>query len=152
MTLVPLAATGGRGGRLDGEANRSVRVAGMTRGGPARLAIVAVLVAGCGSSGGSPASLAALGAKLGCANPPVVEPTQELFVREYATCSFEMPDQSRQAASFHTFATPEAQANWRKLADQFASGVRVDGTPWVVSLDNQVAGAAAQKRLGGKLV
>jgi hypothetical protein len=113
-------------------------------------ALAAAALTACGGAT-TPPSVAALGQKLGCFSAPVVSPPpNELFTRETATCDFQMPDQSSQSATLYTFATAEAQANWTKMASQFG-GVRVDGTLWTAALDGQVAGATAQKRLGGVL-
>lgn len=98
----------------------------------------------------TPPSVAALGQKLGCFSAPVTSQPTELFAREDADCDFQMDDQSSQRATLYTFATAEAQANWTKMASQFG-GVRVDGKLWTVTLGGQVAGATAQKRLGGVL-
>jgi hypothetical protein len=116
----------------------------------AALTIVAGTLTACGGAT-APPSVAALGQKLGCFSAPVVSPPpNELFTRETATCDFSMPDQSSQSATLYTFATAEAQANWTKMANAYG-GVRVDGKLWTVALDGQVAGATAQKRLGGVL-
>jgi len=73
-----------------------------------------------------------------------------MFARETATCDFQMDDQSSQKAIITTFGSSDAQANYTKAAAA-AGGVRVDGKLWTVALDGQVAGATAQKRLGGTL-
>jgi hypothetical protein len=112
------------------------------------LAAAALLTACAGSA--APPSVTALGQKLGCFSTPEVLQQTELFARETATCGFQMDDQSSQHAVITTFATPDAQTNYTKIASQYG-GVRVDGKLWTVGLDGQVAGATAQKRLGGVL-
>jgi hypothetical protein len=109
----------------------------------------AALLTACGGSA-TPPSVAALGQKLGCFSAPVTSQPTEMFAREDADCNFQMDDQSSQRATLYTFATAEAQANWTKMANAYG-GVRVDGKLWTVTLDGQVAGATAQKRLGGVL-
>jgi hypothetical protein len=112
-------------------------------------AITAAALTACGGST-TPPSATALGQKLGCFSAPVALPQTEMFARETATCNFQMDDQSSQHAVVTTFATADAQTNYAKIADGFG-GVRVDGKLWTVALDGQVAGATAQKRLGGVL-
>jgi hypothetical protein len=112
------------------------------------LAAAALLTACAGSA--TPPSVADLGQKLGCFSAPVISQPTEMFARETATCNFQMDDQSSQHAVVTTFATPDAQTNYTKIASQYG-GVRVDGKLWTVALDGQVAGATAQKRLGGVL-
>jgi hypothetical protein len=58
--------------------------------------------------------------------------------------------QSSQRAIITAFADSDAQANYAKAVDSLG-GTRVNGKLWTVAFDGQVAGAAAQKRLGGTL-
>jgi hypothetical protein len=119
-----------------------------------RTAVVGVVIAAatltaCGGST-TPPSIATLGQQLDCLSTPEVSQPTEMFARETATCDFSMPDQSSQRAIITTFADSDAQANYAKAVDSLG-GTRVNGKLWTVAFDGQVAGAAAQKRLGGTL-
>jgi len=118
----------------------------------AAIAGAALTVAALTSCGGSttPPSVVALGQKLECFSTPEISQHTELFARETAACDFSMPDQSSQHAIITTFANPDAQANYAKAVDSLG-GIRVNGKLWTVALDGQIAGAAAQQRLGGVL-
>jgi|GEM_PF-3673259 len=113
------------------------------------VALTAAALTSCGGSA-TPPSVAALGQKLDCFSTPEISQPTEMFARETATCDFQMDDQSSQKAIITTFGSSDAQANYTKAAAA-AGGVRVDGKLWTVALDGQVAGATAQKRLGGTL-
>jgi hypothetical protein len=108
----------------------------------------ATLLTACGGSI-TPPSAAALGQKLDCFSAPEIY-TTEMFARETAACNFQMDDQSSQHAIITTFGNADDQANYAKAVDSLG-GTRVNGKLWTIALDGQVAGAAAQNRLGGVL-
>jgi hypothetical protein len=112
-------------------------------------ALTAAALTSCRGSA-APPSVAALGQKLECLSTPEISQQTELFARETAACDFSMPDQSSQHAIITTFANPDAQANYAKAVDSLG-GIRVNGKLWTVAFDGEVAGAAAQERLGGVL-
>jgi len=111
--------------------------------------IAAATLTACGGSA-TPPSVATLGQKLECLSTPEVSQQTEMFALVTATCDFSMPDQSSQHAIITTFVNSDGQANYAKAVDSLG-GTRVNGRLWTVAFDGQVAGAAAQKRLGGTL-
>lgn len=113
-------------------------------------AFVLVVLAGCssgpaGDSGGA-TTAASLGTKLGCTIESLSESgPNQLFTREDVSCAFGGED-----VNIVTFGSASAKASYLEAAGEFG-GIYVEGSDWVVGVEQQGTAEVVKSRLGGTI-